>query len=101
VIDKEASPMTAARLLTLAPMVLMSVAFALPANATPQLLTQAKSAGMPAQNCQYCHVAAMPKKDGFKPDDLNERGKWLLGEKDKQKAKDVKAEWLKNYPGGK
>jgi len=101
VIDKEASPMTAARLLTLAPMVLMSVAFALPASATPQLLTQAKSAGMPAQNCQYCHVAAMPKKDGFKPDDLNERGRWLLGEKDKQKAKDVKAEWLKNYPGGK
>ena len=93
--------MTAARLLILASTVLMSVAFVLPAGATPQLLTQAKSAGMPAQNCQYCHVAAMPKKEGFKPDDLNERGKWLLGEKDKQKAKDVKAEWLKNYPGGK
>ncbi len=93
--------MTSARLLSLASMALMSAAFALPAGATPQLLTQAKSAGMPAQNCQYCHVAAMPKKEGFKPDDLNERGKWLLGEKDKQKAKDVKAEWLKNYPGGK
>jgi len=24
-----------------------------------------------------------------------------MSEKDKQKAKDVKAEWLKNYPGGK
>jgi len=60
-----------------------------------------EEAGMPAQNCQYCHVAAMPKKEGFKPDDLNERGKWLLGEKGQAEAKDVKAEWLKNYPGGK
>ena len=72
-----------------------------PVSATPQMVKQAKDAGMPAQNCQYCHVSAMPKKEGFKPDDLNERGKWLLGERDKLKAKDVKAEWLKNYPGGK
>ena len=74
---------------------------AIPAGATLQMVKQAKDAGLPAKNCQYCHVAAMPKKEGFKPDDLNERGKWLLGEKDKLKAKDVKAEWLKNYPGGK
>jgi hypothetical protein len=100
-IDKEASPMITVRVLGLASMALMSLAFALPVGATPQLLTQAKSAGMPAQNCQYCHVAAMPKKEGFKPDDLNERGKWLLGEKDKQKAKEIKADWLKNYPAGK
>ena len=56
---------------------------------------------MPAQNCQYCHVSKLPKKEGFKPDDLNERGRWMLGEKEKQQAKDVKAEWLKSYPGGK
>ena len=43
---------------------------------------------------------AVPKKEGFKPqDDLNERGKWLLSEKEKQKATEVKAEWLKNYHG--
>lgn len=71
------------------------------AAATPQLFTEAKKEGMPAQNCQYCHVSKLPKKEGFKPDDLNERGKWLTAEKDKQKAKDVKADWLKGYPGGK
>ena len=74
---------------------------AAPAAATPQLFTEAKKEGMPAQNCQYCHVSKLPKKDSFKPDDLNERGKWLAAEKDKQKAKDVKADWLKGYPGGK
>ncbi len=93
--------MSSASLLALASVALMCAAAASPAGATPQLLSQAKAAGMPAQNCQYCHVAAMPKKEGFKPDDLNERGKWLLSEKDKQKAKDIKADWLKNYPGGK
>ena len=77
----------------------LSLLVALPAEATPQMLSQAKAAGMPAQNCQYCHTVAIPKKEGFKPDELNERGKWLLSEKDKQKAKDVKPEWLKNYPG--
>jgi len=47
------------------------------------------------------HTVAMPKKEGFKPDELNERGKWLLSEKDKLKATEVKPEWLKTYPGGK
>ena len=72
-----------------------------PASATSQLLSEAKSQGLPAQNCQYCHVSKMPQKDRFKPDDLNERGKWLMTEKDKQGAKDVKTDWLKEYPGGK
>jgi hypothetical protein len=88
-------------LTSLAAGVLLSALATFPAEATPQMLSQAKGAGLPATNCQYCHTAAMPKKDTFKPDDLNERGKWLLSEKDKQKAKDVKGEWLKNYPGGK
>jgi hypothetical protein len=74
---------------------------ALPAAATPQLLTESKKAGMPAKNCQYCHSVAMPKKESFKPDELNDRGKWMMAEKDKQKAKDIKADWLKDYPGGK
>jgi hypothetical protein len=80
---------------------LLSVLMAVPAFATPQMVSQAKAAGFPAQNCQYCHTVAMPKKEGFKPDELNERGKWLLSERDKQGAKDVKVDWLKNYPGGK
>ena len=80
---------------------LFSALMAVPAFATPQMVSQAKAAGFPAQNCQYCHTVAMPKKEGFKPDELNERGKWLLSERDKQGAKDVKVDWLKNYPGGK
>jgi hypothetical protein len=85
----------------LAALALLWTAVPVTAHATPQMLSQAKGAGMPVKNCQYCHVAAVPKKDTFKPEDLNERGRWLLGEKDKMKAKDVNAEWLKNYPGGK
>ena len=71
-----------------------------PISATPQLLTDAKKQGLPAQNCQYCHVSQMPKKDTYKPEDLNERGKWLLTSKSEHQAKDVKADWLKQYPGG-
>ena len=71
------------------------------AEATPPMLTDAKKAGMPAKNCQYCHSEALPKKETFKPDDLNDRGKWMMAEKDKQKSKNIKADWLKDYPGGK
>jgi hypothetical protein len=80
---------------------LLSLLASVPAGATPQMVSQAKAAGFPAQNCQYCHTVAMPKKEGFKPEELNERGKWLLSERDKLKATEVKPEWLKNYPGGK
>ncbi|HXJ84725.1 MAG TPA: hypothetical protein VMS64_39290 [Candidatus Methylomirabilis sp.] len=93
--------MTHARIGFSASLILASLIITPPAGATPQLFTQAKGAGLPAKNCQYCHVAAMPKKEGFKPDDLNERGKWLLAEKDKQKAQEIKADWLKNYTGAK
>ena len=72
-----------------------------PAMADPPLVAKAKEKGYPARNCQYCHVSAMPKKDAFKPDDLNDRGKWLEAEKKKQNAKAVDVDWLKNYPGGK
>ena len=79
----------------------LMLASVLPASATPQLLTESKKAGMPAKNCQYCHTSAMPKKETFKPDDLNDRGKWMMAEKDKQKSKNIEADWLKDYPGGK
>jgi hypothetical protein len=72
-----------------------------PAVAGPAIFAKAKQSGYPAQNCQYCHVSKMPSKEGFKPDDLNERGKWLAAEKDKQKEKEVDVDWLKSYPGGK
>jgi hypothetical protein len=81
--------------------VVVVVTAASPALATPALLSKAKEKGYPAQNCQYCHVSKLPKKDTFTPQDLNERGKWLVSEKDKEKAKAVDVETLKTYPGGK
>jgi hypothetical protein len=80
---------------------LVSALSASPAAAHPNLVAEAKKAGMPAQNCQYCHVSKVPTKSTYKPEDLNDRGKWLMTEKDKKQAKDVMAEWLKDYPGGK
>lgn len=71
------------------------------ASASPAMVKQAKDAGLPAQNCQYCHTDKMPKKDTFKADDLNERGKWLHAEKDKRKAQKSDGAWLKEFPGKK
>jgi hypothetical protein len=71
------------------------------AVANPEMIGKVKQAGYPAQNCQYCHVSAVPKKETYKPEDLNDRGKWLAAEKTKQNAKAVSVDWLKDYPGGK
>ena len=71
------------------------------AAAHPQLVSEAKKQGLPAQNCQYCHVSKAPTKSTYKAEDLNDRGKWMMTEKEKLKAKGVKADWLKDYPGGK
>ena len=70
-----------------------------PAMASPDLVKKAKDAGMPAQNCQYCHTEKIPKKETFKPTELNVRGKWLHVEKEKRKAPKSDAAWLKEYPG--
>ena len=69
--------------------------------ATVQMLSEAKKAGMPAKNCQYCHSEAMPKKESFKPETLNDRGKFLMTDMQTRglKAPDVKK--LEDYPGGK
>jgi hypothetical protein len=71
-----------------------------PAVAEPLLVKQAKDAGFPAQNCRYCHTSALPKKEGFKPEELNDRGTWLIAEKKKRNAPKVDLSWLKEYPGG-
>lgn len=60
-----------------------------------------KDMGLPAENCLYCHTDKMPKKDSFKPDQLNDRGKWLMDQKAAKKADAVDVSWLKDYPGGK
>jgi hypothetical protein len=57
---------------------------------------KAKVAGFPATNCQYCHVEKLPKKGAVSH---NERGKWLIAEKEKRKAAEVDPVWLKEYTG--
>ena len=67
-------------------------------SATLDIQKKAKAAGIDAGNCMYCHNEKLPKKGAVTH---NERGKWLLAEKDKRKAKDVDPAWLKDYPGDK
>ena len=64
------------------------------ASATVDMQKKAKAAGLEAQNCLYCHGEKLPKKG---TSTLNDRGKWLMTEKDKRKAKEVDATWLKDY----
>ncbi len=66
------------------------------ASATMNASKKAKELGFPVTNCTYCHVDKLPKKGAST---LNARGTWLAGEKDKRKAKEVDAEWLKEYTG--
>ncbi len=70
------------------------------ALATPQMLTNAKKAGIPATNCQYCHTEALPKKETFKPETLNDRGTFLLDDQKKRNLKEPDPAALKNFPGG-
>jgi hypothetical protein len=64
------------------------------ATATLPMQKKAKELGYPATNCLYCHADKLPKKDAVA---LNERGKWLVDQKDKKKAKEVDLAWLKEY----
>jgi hypothetical protein len=64
------------------------------ASATMPMQKKAKEQGFDAANCQYCHVDKLPKKEAAT---LNERGQWLVAEKEKQKAKEIDVSWLKNY----
>lgn len=67
-------------------------------TATMDMQKKAKAAGFNVENCMYCHVDKLPKKDAAP---LNDRGKWLVAEKDKRSAKEVDVAWLKDYPGDK
>jgi len=70
------------------------------ALATPQLMSEAKKAGVPAANCQYCHTEALPKKETFKPESLNDRGKFLMADQQKRSLKAPDPAALKDFPGG-
>src|SRR5262245_37742523 len=88
------------RLVTEMTAVALLLAGASLASATPKMLTNAKKAGVPATNCQYCHSEAAPKKDTYKPESLNERGKFLLTDKKTRNLKQVDVGKLKDFPGG-
>lgn len=45
-------------------------------------------------SCTACHIPEKPKKG----DPLSERGEWLVEQKKKLGEKEVKLEWLKDYP---
>jgi hypothetical protein len=63
--------------------------------ATMPMQKKAKEAGFTeATSCLYCHTEKLPKKDNVA---LGDRGKWLVAEKDKRKAKEVDVSWLKDY----
>lgn len=64
------------------------------ASATLPIQKQAKEQGFDAASCRYCHVDKLPKKGAAT---FNERGQWLVAEKDRQKAKEIDVSWLKNY----
>jgi hypothetical protein len=63
-------------------------------HATLEIQKKAKAAGFTATNCQYCHGEKLPKKGAVTH---NDRGKWLLSQKEAKKAKDVDLAWLKDY----
>lgn len=65
-----------------------------PAQATLETQKKAKEAGFPAVNCQYCHNEKLPKKGAVTH---NDRGKWLIAQKEAKKAKETDASWLKEY----
>ena len=67
-------------------------------TATLPIQKQAKELGFPVENCQYCHNEKLPKKGAVTH---NDRGNWLIAEKQKRGAKEVDAAWLKEYPGDK
>ena len=65
-----------------------------PARASMEIQKKAKAAGVEVAGCVTCHVEKLPKKDATT---YNDRGKWLIAEKDKRKAKEVDPAWLKDY----
>ncbi len=74
-----------------------ALTLAIPAQAKIPFVKKAQELGYTdAKNCQYCHVDKMPKKGASTP---NERGKFLIAMKAKNKAAEVDVAWLKDYKG--
>jgi hypothetical protein len=63
-------------------------------HATMPIQKAAKEAGFPATSCVYCHVEKMPAKGKAT---YNDRGTFLVKQKEAKKAKDVDVAWLKDF----
>ena len=70
------------------------VAVAASSHATMPLMKKAKDGGFPATNCQYCHVEKLPMKGKVTH---NERGEFLVKQKEAKKVKEVDVAWLKDF----
>ena len=71
------------------------VAASVPSHASMPLQKQAKEAGYPATNCLYCHNEKLPVKG--KAVSHNERGTYLVKQKEARKAKEIDVAWLKDF----
>jgi hypothetical protein len=70
-----------------------------PAAATVEMQKKAKEAGFKeSTNCLYCHNEKLPKKGGVTN---NDRGQWLVDQKEKKGAKEIDFAWLKDYSSAK
>jgi len=87
------------RLIVAGALLLWSLAAAL-GTAKPIWVKKARDLGFPAENCLYCHTVMTPAKDRVQ-EQLNDRGKWLVAEKERRAAKEVDLIWLKEYESGK
>jgi hypothetical protein len=65
-----------------------------PAQATLEIQKKTKEAGFTVTNCQFCHNEKLPKKGAVTH---NDRGKWLISQKEAKKAKEIDVSWLKDY----
>jgi hypothetical protein len=63
-------------------------------HATMPIQKKAKEAGFPATNCLFCHNEKMPAKGKVTN---NERGTFLITQKEAKKAKEVDVAWLKDF----
>jgi hypothetical protein len=70
------------------------IAGAGPSHATMPIQKKAKEAGFPAANCMFCHNEKMPAKGKVTN---NDRGEFLVKQKEAKKAKEVDVAWLKDY----
>lgn len=70
------------------------LASAQPSRANLVIQKKAKEGGFPATNCLYCHNEKLPVKTKVTH---NERGTFLIKQKEARKAKEVDVTWLKEF----